>query len=1216
MAQISLKVLTDIGASKEQLEALKKSVKSIAKTLSSVRVNKDLTAQINALTKHYEAVANAAQKVAKVNYENEIREKKLALATAKLNTELQREINLRNQDSRAAERDADRKAKADEKAAQAKEKATQREAKSNQALEDKVVSLRKSYANLLNTIQATEKNYKKGTFSSISNEAKKYLTELQNLDPASKDFSERVTELDKNLKRLGAEFSETKTQSKNFHGSLKDIITGFVKFQLAATLVMKPLQMLREAYDDLNETLVKTEKHLVSLRRVAGDEANADAIYKHAQKYGQSFENVSDVVERFAKAGYDWARSLNAAESALVAMNVAELDSEQATEGLIAIMKQFKLDISELPEIVGILNKTADDYAVDTEELLIALQKTGSVAKNAGLDLKETAGLITALSEGTAASGQNIGNALRSLFVFTSDDKALDTFAGLSSNMQKVVEDFRAGKTSILEVWRGLGSEMGSRQDFKEVFGGVDLSADMEAELTQIQDQLAEIYGTAGNYRQNYFIALLDNIETATKATENMTDVLDYSNKENNLAMETYEKKVVSLQEKWHAIANDEQGFLQFKKDMVDVASGALNILESLGGIKGALETVIAVALPFMARWAATFAVDAFNAARIGVVSLFNAIKTGAISANAALGAIGIALGIIVTAYNAMKASQEAAFEKSYSTITEATAKQSQYADSIANTKKELDDYIQKIQDLREVMESSAATESTKQNAQNQLLTIQNELIESNKSYADSLDLINGKLEDQIGLISDIQYEKLRQSVIDYYNENVDAYLNAEKVLREGKYDQYFGEEMGDGSVEMANWLLEHGYSLDYIKGNNYSFLKGNFSVSAKELQGKNIDQIYWELKRMRDVALKEGASEYVQAQIQAEIKYLEEKYGEALNLHYGSKNPKNFIESLNSLEVKNIATGNTTLDEFKKHVNDFFGITDGEDDPSSTINKTAQTLSELNETVLSSIVEKLEKARDATKDAYEYEEKKKAVLEAEKALLDAQNNRTVRVWNAEAGRWEWKSNEKDVQDARERLEEARLAVEEAAYDNIIDELNSGNATNTSILKIVSTWAAAYGSGDFSGIEKAILGIIEAETGIKVMDPNHSYRPTIDPKPNDQITPTYDSGGVLQGMGGIKATSRDEIVLGPDLTSKILSPVSNERFNAFTKDLGLLFGASKTYTNNGTNVVQNSSTSSDSHDSHYTVNGVPIAPDVARSYSLAEIFSVMNLIPN
>ena len=152
----------------------------------------------------------------------------------------------------------------------------------------------------------------------------------------------------------------------------------------------------------------------------------------------------------------------------------------------------------------------------------------------------------------------------------------------------------------------------------------------------------------------------------------------------------------------------------------------------------------------------------------------------------------------------------------------------------------------------------------------------------------------------------------------------------------------------------------------------------------------------------------------------------------------------------------------------------------------------------------LDTLVEKLKEARDATKDAYDYENKKKAVLEAEKALLDAQNNRTVRVYNRQTGTWEFASSAKEVQEAQENLDKARLEIEQAAYDEIIKLLEDGDSTNEALLKVMAHWAAAYGSGDFSGVSNTIKSIVKEATGV---DLNTGIIP--EKKPTENVTKTF-----------------------------------------------------------------------------------------------------------
>lgn len=91
----------------------------------------------------------------------------------------------------------------------------------------------------------------------------------------------------------------------------------------------------------------------------------------------------------------------------------------------------------------------------------------------------------------------------------------------------------------------------------------------------------------------------------------------------------------------------------------------------------------------------------------------------------------------------------------------------------------------------------------------------------------------------------------------------------------------------------------------------------------------------------------------------------------------------------------------------------------------------------------------------------------------------------------------------------------------------------------------------------------------------------------------------FDSGGILKGMGGIKATEQDEMILPPDITARMtrLSQTGDVQ-QLFRSMRSVLFGGGIPY---GQSVAGVSST--DRHDvttNNYTVNGIPISPRMAK----------------
>ena len=108
----------------------------------------------------------------------------------------------------------------------------------------------------------------------------------------------------------------------------------------------------------------------------------------------------------------------------------------------------------------------------------------------------------------------------------------------------------------------------------------------------------------------------------------------------------------------------------------------------------------------------------------------------------------------------------------------------------------------------------------------------------------------------------------------------------------------------------------------------------------------------------------------------------------------------------------------------------------------------------------------------------------------------------------------------------------------------------------------------------------------------------------------------YDSGGILEGMGGIKATTKDETVFGPELSSKLLSPQKSKEFlnsaTALTKILDNSSALSSILNRFAGLVSSNNSIATDSHDVYF--NGNPLG-GMTRADSVALTSILRRYIP-
>lgn len=1087
---------------------------------------------------------------------------------------------------------------------------------------DSIFRLQKQYASLVNSIKSTEQYYPKGTFDEIKTSAQGAVTGLQALGreytttgTLSEASQTKLNNFSKSLYQQQAAFETTKNSATNYHGTLRDLITGFAKFQISAMLVMKPIQALTAAWNSLNETLVETEKAVVSLQRVLDEDVASGEIsselYAIAQNLGQTFDNVQEIAQNFAKAGLSWQDTLKATEAAVLALNVAELTAEESSEGLIAVMQQFNYEASELTYVIDVLNKAADKSAVDTADLLVALQKTGSYASAANLSLEETVGLISALSEATAASGQNIGNALKSLFAYSSKSSSLEMFASLSDEMKAVVDMYQIGNASILDVWEKLAETMGNLSSeqatlLEQWSSESGLETELGSALGDVYDQLTGVYDTAGVYRKNYFIALLNNFDEVRNVMDEVADAQGYTNEEQAKYMDTYEAKLNSLQAQWEEFANSEQGLLGLKKFLIDFASQGLNLVDIFGGLRTVIVGLSTV-LWIVFGDKIINAVKSFGTAIKGLVTGFNAAAGAAKGFQAALGWIGIAItaistiwGIVESAINGSKEAEEEARQAAYDAW-----------DGVKEQSSELTKLIAQYEELGKVVERSTSQEE-------EYLNIEEQIVDLLGTKAIALNGLTAGTEEYRQKVLELTEDELRRM-------NLLAQAAANAAQSEFEDKNYAKNNIPFDSRELAQYAISKGFDVTFTdnpRAGDYNN-RFNFSDNAYEAASQLEEFANW--LQENGYGNTDVFNSVVAAwdERQQAIEELLNKTVEAETTNFILNN--GFIDANAELEevVNSVmeATGATEAwrDEIEGLVSDYSGYQKEVEATGNELEDQISRIEDLTDSTLDKLVSKLKEVRDAEKESEEIEERKKDLLEAQqellekqKALEDARNSRGLYRLNAETGRFEWVQDEKAIQDAEEEVSDAQKEVDEIiaeigsdARDEIIDELESGNATNESIKEILDKWyaVAVLQSGADTSWYEELVGVIKDNTGVDIL---------AEPTDNDNVDGSNTSAELSNAVSAVISAVEAMPFIG-DIMKQ--APISE--FTEKLKRLGISY-AQPTGTTPSAPVTQttigNTTTTTNSNNS-YVINGVKIGADSLEK-PFGEVLRMVGLVPN
>lgn len=163
-------------------------------------------------------------------------------------------------------------------------------------------------------------------------------------------------------------------------------------------------------------------------------------------------------------------------------------------------------------------------------------------------------------------------------------------------------------------------------------------------------------------------------------------------------------------------------------------------------------------------------------------------------------------------------------------------------------------------------------------------------------------------------------------------------------------------------------------------------------------------------------------------------------------------------------------------------------------------------------------LISTLESQDKAEKLAKQLEEKRLAVEEARLALENAQNQRNVRVFNAQTGQWEWIANQKTIDSAQESLAKAEEAYQNEVRSQAIEELKALRDTVTDLNDVIlgPALAAVATMGEDSAEFQAFARALDAVYGVG------SFLASTEG--SESVIPTVDSHDTTYSFGGITLT--------------------------------------------------------------------------------------------
>jgi TP901 family phage tail tape measure protein len=1099
---------------------------------------------------------------------------------------------------------------------------------------------------------------------------------------------------------------------------------------------------LKRSFTEALETMKDVDDEMVTIRKVTGattEELNRieKQAYDTASAYGVAADEYLNSVANFSRAGYgEQASAL--AELATKTQIVGDTDAETAQQFLLSMDAAYKYQgsIEQLTKVLDGANEIDNNYATSIEKIAEGLGKVAPIAAQAHVGADELTAAIGTITAVTQRSGTEAATALRALFLNIIGDTKTEIDEGVTWTTGEI-----AGLRDVIKLYAkdayDAAQATGSVINPMKAIAG--LSKSMKDGLLTEQQLMEMVSDIGGKLRTSQLLALIQNWDMYESMLSDFAGAVGSADKEVENALDSWTRKTEILHNKW----------TEFISHLVetDTIKGALDqviaLVEFLDSDTGRLVIQLGLLVGVL-----TLANKGFTALMNSGVGTFFGTLTSAIGGNAMaitqltgqmkgllamLPKLGIGAAIFAALAVAISLSTEKAraYEKALKGVETAQS-------ALGETEDEYDTLISKTGELTEAEEKRLEVlraireeqEKAVRDAESEAWDAWNELHGTGAEvYVGGGDSVgNGMGVTPIQMVqADVEslarYKaslKLVQDQMEAGTKTQEEYYYSLSKLQEGREEE----------VETIRKAINYGFAVSEEQRQlvaAYDRVQEILGVTQKATQDyvnkliSEAQQAGYTGKALYDLVAaqitasntKLNFSQQISAlrTLAATIGYTTQAYGNLLNagriyqqsmVLVANKKFKTLEEAQSYLTNKawNKLTGTAPNGGWGGSTGGYSGGGSGGSGSSAAKKKYQDEIDALEKqrdaelAAIDAQIDALKKQNEEIDRAEKLEELRLEVMRKQDALLNARNERTVRMYNAESGQWEWiadpekvKQAEEDLADAKkdlrdyEREMELDLAIEElearkkaieAAYQLKIDALEEYiNALGETVAQeevlldqSVQNWwewangvlaakAAAAGVTITAGgtpveVKRNATGNASGYTEVKVGNltgvrkSTSSEKASVSNKPTGNLSDAismgknnislpnggksnrksivsgsiigavsggrkkkYDSGGVLHGLGGIKATVDDEMVLPPDVTAKMLKPSADARFRARVNELGGLYGETPV----SRSVAGNSDNRSYSDHSGptYNVKGITLTEQQAEHLTVAQM---------
>lgn len=339
-----------------------------------------------------------------------------------------------------------------------------------------------------------------------------------------------------------------------FIGQMQSFLSMYVGFYGMINAARNAFETKREFDTSLTEMEKVSNETIQSLKNYQ------ITTFDVADAVGTTAKQVQESTADYMRLGESLDEASESAKTANVLMNVSEFDNiEDATKSLVAMGQAYK-DLDKMT-IVDKLNEVGNNYAISTDELATALQKSSATLSLMGNTIDEAASLVTT-ANATIQDADSVSAGLRTISLrlvgteeaekeLSTMNEEVDAFVkATNSKKQQIIKDYTAVASNNYQGFDILDSNGNYKNTYQILLGIAKVYKEIQEQDKKLgtNHATALIEELAGKNRSNIASAILQDptqLEAVKKSSENSKDS---AKEELNKFLDSIDGKMLQLE--------------------------------------------------------------------------------------------------------------------------------------------------------------------------------------------------------------------------------------------------------------------------------------------------------------------------------------------------------------------------------------------------------------------------------------------------------------------------------------------------------------------------------------------------------------------------------------------------------------------------------------------------------------------------------------------